>query len=144
MLKNLEEKITDKPRLITGMYLLYSLDRAGFEKIKTELSGNDYFFHNISLHPKPSWIPSLENGNVHIWLHFYPVLDHISGASKILDKMSPDRTGEMKFLKAFNTGISLTVDEKENYISHYDPFKGKVYGLTENILNLVKKTFIGL
>ena len=117
--KNLEERAADAPRVKAGMYLLYAMDKNGFERIEPKLSGDDYFFHDSAKYPQPSlksWMPDPER-NVYVWMHFYPHRD--SGAYEILDKLSPDKTGEMKFLRAWNTGVSLTMDEKGDYTSIY-------------------------
>ncbi len=105
------------PSYLPGTYILYSFDKAGFEKIQGQLSGDDWFFHDAAKYPNPS-AESLLTGDdrVTVWMHY----DHQqkSGASKILAKMSPDRTGEMKFLKGW-TSISLEMDESGNLKSIY-------------------------
>ena len=114
---DLEQRTADAPRVCAGMYLLYAMDKEGFERIKPELSGNDYFLHDASRYPHPtSWMPSPDK-NVHVWMHFS--YDSDSGASRILRRMSPDKTGVMKFLSAWNTGISLTMDVQGNYTSSH-------------------------
>lgn len=112
------EDRTNTPKVRAGMYLLYAMDKQGFEKIREELSGDDFFLHDSSKYPSTdSWMPS-EKSNVHIWMHFYGPGEQ-SGASRILGKMSPDRTGEMEFLNAWNTGISLEMDGQGSYTSAY-------------------------
>ncbi|GEM_PF-2977634 len=121
-LLNLEDRTRDVPKVRAGMYLLYTIDKQGFEKIRQELSGDDFFLHDALRYPhQTSWMPSAKE-NVHVWMHYYGPGEQ-SGASKILGKMSPDRTGEMKFLNAWNTGISLEMDEQGRYTSAYSKKK---------------------
>jgi len=123
MSQNGERRTADAPGVRAGMYLLYAIDKEGFENIKPELSGDDHFFHDEERYPHPTrWIDldklSLAGDKeVHVWLHY----DHYgeSGASRLLHKMSPDKTGEMKFLNAWNTGISLEMHINGMYTSRY-------------------------
>ncbi len=113
---DLEQRTEGAPRVRAGVYLLYAMKKEGFEEIKPILSGDDFFFHEPSKYPQPTsevWPPSRDK-YLHVWMHFSHLRD--SGASRILDKMSPDKTGEMKFLDALNTGISITMDAQGKYV----------------------------
>ncbi|MEK6940614.1 MAG: hypothetical protein AABW49_01820 [Nanoarchaeota archaeon] len=106
--QSLEQRTKDIPRVRAGMYLLYAMDKEGFEVITPELDGDDYFFHNGLYPTSTRWIPKTDT-TVHVWMHFDHSLGY-SGASKILKKMLRDITGEMKFLKAWNMNASLIID----------------------------------
>ena len=116
--KNLEERTIDAPNVRPGRYLLYAMNKEGFEEIKPQLSGDDYFFHDAEKYPHPTgiWKPNPEK-NVSVWMHFSH--DRDSGAARILKRMSPDTIGRMKFLDAWNSGYMLTMDKEGNYTSIY-------------------------
>ncbi len=114
---NLEEKTASVLNVRAGNYILYAMDKIGFEQIKSALSGDDYFLHDLAKYPHPvNWSPDSEK-NIYVWMHYSHEKD--SGASRILKQMSPDQTGEMKFLRAWNTGVDLIMDTKGKYASAY-------------------------
>ena len=99
----------------SGGYLLYKLDKEGFDKIRPQLSGDDHFLHDVSKYPHPKSFGTISDTLVYVWMHY----GGESGSSNILGKMSPDRTGEMEFLQALNTGIRLDMDKSGGYTSSY-------------------------
>ena len=121
---NLERITQNVPRVRSGVYILYVIDKEGFEKIKSELSGDDYFLHDASKYPSSKWleIPSSkwqdDNKYVKVWLNAnsYDKPDcPQSNASKILDAISPHKDEKYKFLDAVNLGTRLKIDENGNY-----------------------------
>lgn len=108
------ETPTNRP----GAYCLYSFNKTAFESIKPQLNGDDWFDHDpekYSVHHGPLLGPDTHGERVVVWMHFSHNRD--SGASQVLGKMSPDKTGEMQFLQGWNTGVSIQIDESGDWTS---------------------------